>query len=93
VYRTLKLLTECHLANPSRFGENQTRYEPEQPGEHHDHMVCVECNGIIEFEDERIEELQELVAEKLGFTLADHKMVLFGQPKVDCQVSGCRRDA
>ena len=91
VYRTLKLLTECDLAAPSRFGDNQTRYEPEQPGEHHDHMVCIECNGIIEFEDEEIERLQETVARRLGFELADHKMVLFGKPSADCEVPGCRR--
>lgn len=93
VYRTLKLLTECDLAAPSRFGDNQTRYEPEQPGEHHDHMVCVECNGIIEFEDDEIERLQETVATRLGFVLTDHKMVLFGTPQKDCKVAGCQRDA
>ncbi len=80
VYRTLKLLTDCNLASPSRFGENQTRYEPEQPGEHHDHLVCVVCNQIIEFEDEQIEALQEEVAARFGLILTDHKMVLFGKP-------------
>ena len=92
VYRTLKLLTECDLAAPSQFGDNQTRYEPEQPGEHHDHMVCVVCNGIIEFEDDEIERLQDIVARRLGFVLTDHKMVLFGKPIKDCKSAGCRRD-
>ena len=40
VYRTIKLFEECKLASPRRFGDNQTRYEPEVPGEHHDHMIC-----------------------------------------------------
>ena len=48
---------------------------------------------IIEFEDDRIERLQDEVADKLGFDLTDHKMVLFGQPKANCTVSGCRRGA
>ena len=91
VYRTIKLFEECKLASPRRFGDNQTRYEPEVPGEHHDHMVCQSCGAIIEFEDDRIEELQERVAKELGFTLSDHKMVLFGSPEQDCQVTACLR--
>ena len=89
VYRTLKLLTDAKLANPSRLGDNQMRYEPELPGHHHDHFVCSDCGKIIEFEEQRIEELQEEIAEKLGFQLTDHRMVLFGRPLNDCQVSGC----
>ncbi len=91
VYRTIKLFEECKLASPRRFGDNQTRYEPEIPGEHHDHMICRECGAIIEFEDDRIEELQERVSKELGFTLVDHKMVLFGTPEQDCQITACLR--
>lgn len=80
VYRTLKLLVESGLAAPSRLGDNQTRYEPDIPGEHHDHLVCVRCNAIIEFEDERIEELQHEIAARFGFKLTDHRMVLYGEP-------------
>ena len=92
VYRTIKLFEECKLAIPRRFGDNQTRYEPETPGEHHDHMICTECGAIVEFEDERLEKLQELVSQELGFNLTDHKMVLFGNPLNSCTQSGCRRD-
>lgn len=91
VYRSLKLLTDAGLANPSRFGDNQTRYEPESPGEHHDHFICADCGAIMEFEDERIERLQEEVAARLGFKLTDHKMVLFGKPTEQCQLASCRR--
>ena len=85
VYRSLKILTEAGLASPGRFGDNQTRYEPESPGEHHDHFVCTECGQIVEFEDEQIERLQVEVAARLGFTLTDHKMVLFGRPRGSCK--------
>ena len=90
VYRTIKLFEECKLAIPRRFGDNQTRYEPETPGEHHDHMICVDCDGILEFEDERLESIQEVVARELGFTLTDHKMVMFGKPLISCAKSGCK---
>lgn len=91
VYRTIKLFEDCKLASARRFGDNQTRYEPEVAGEHHDHMICADCGAIIEFEDDRIEELQERVALDLGFKLSDHKMVLFGEPGTDCQVGACLR--
>lgn len=80
VYRTLKLLVDSGLAVPSQLGDNQTRYEPDVPGEHHDHLVCLRCNAVIEFEDPRIEELQHEIARRFGFELADHRMVLYGQP-------------
>ena len=91
VYRTLKLLVDCGLSEPSRFGDNQTRYEPLIPGEHHDHLVCTHCGLLIEFEDDDIERLQERVAKKFGFVLSDHKMVLFGQPGKLCEVVNCQR--
>jgi len=93
VYRTLKLLVDCGLASPGRFGDNQTRYEPEAPGTHHDHFVCSECGAILEFENESIETLQEEIARALGFQLTDHKMVLFGRPLAECEVENCRRQS
>ncbi len=91
VYRTLKLLVDSGLAEPRRLGDNQTRYEPEIPGEHHDHLVCTECGAIIEFEDHRIEALQLEVARGYGLELADHRMVLYGKPGATCTVPGCLR--
>ena len=93
IYRTLKLLVEARLANPNRIGEDLTRYEPEVPGEHHDHMVCAACGLIIEFEDAEIERLQEQVAARHGFRLRDHSMNLVVEPLDPCAQEGClRRD-
>lgn len=92
VYRTLKLLVEAGLASPTRFGDNQTRYEPEIPGEHHDHLVCTDCGAVLEFEEPAIERLQDEVARRYGFTLTDHKMVLYGKPRGVCRPEFCKRD-
>ena len=78
VYRTLKLLTECGVANERRFGDGLTRYELADETSHHDHLICVECGDITEFEEPRIEELQEKVAKKYGFALRSHKHELYG---------------
>jgi Fur family transcriptional regulator, ferric uptake regulator len=78
VYRTLKLLTECGVANERRFGDGLTRYELADDVTHHDHLICVGCGEITEFEEPRIEELQERVARKYGFELRSHKHELYG---------------
>jgi Fur family ferric uptake transcriptional regulator len=78
VYRTLKLLKECGLAFERHFGDGVSRYEVAWADEHHDHLICVECEKIIEFEDADIEELQHRVAARLGFMLVRHKLELYG---------------
>lgn len=78
VYRTLKLLTECGLAEHRRFGDGQAVYEAADEDEHHDHLICMECNHVLEFEDELIERQQEKVARSFGFTLVKHKLELYG---------------
>lgn len=78
VYRTMKLLTELGLAHAQRFGDGHTRYESAVNREHHDHLICTACGKIIEFENDRIESLQEAVARKHGFTVLHHKLELYG---------------
>jgi len=84
VYRTLKLLTECGVANERRFGDGLTRYELADDASHHDHLICVDCGDITEFEEPRIEELQEGIARQYGFKLRSHKHELYGLCP-DCQ--------
>ncbi|MBW2685185.1 MAG: transcriptional repressor [Deltaproteobacteria bacterium] len=78
VYRTLKLLKDCGLAFERHFGDGVSRYEVAWADEHHDHLICTECEKIIEFEDSDIEELQHNVAQRLGFNLTRHKLELYG---------------
>lgn len=79
VYRTLKLLVDCGLAEGRNFMDGQTRYELAEPaGHHHDHLICTECGAIVEFVDERIEKLQEAVAKAHGYAVTHHKMELYG---------------
>ncbi len=51
VYRTLKLLAECGVANERRFGDGLTRYELADDTNHHDHLICIDCGDITEFEE------------------------------------------
>lgn len=78
VYRTLKLFAECGVAHERRFHDGVTRYEIANEDEHHDHLICVECGAITEFEEPAIEQLQDEVAARHGFTVRSHKHELYG---------------
>jgi Fur family ferric uptake transcriptional regulator len=78
IYRTLKLFTECGLANEMKFKDGITRYEHRFGHEHHDHLICVRCGRLIEVVEPEIEELQEKLARKHNFKIEYHRMELYG---------------
>ena len=78
VYRTMKILTDAGLASARHFFDGQTRYEAALDRHHHDHLICTGCHAIIEFENERIEELQDAVARQHDFVVTRHKLELYG---------------
>src|SRR5690242_19942032 len=89
VYRTLKLLTECGVAFERKFGDGLTRYELADDSSHHDHLICLDCGKIIEFEEPQIEELQEHIAARHGFVVKSHKHEMYGSCS-DCQAKANR---
>lgn len=77
VYRTLSLLEESGLVSSISLGIQGKKFEiANKP--HHDHIICEECGKIVEFENEKIERLQEDIAKEQGFKLTDHLMQLYG---------------
>lgn len=78
IYRTLKLLKDIGLAHERHFGDGVSRYEVAHEDEHHDHLICTVCQRIIEFEDPKIEALQEALARQHGFVLQGHRHELYG---------------
>ncbi len=79
VYRTLKLLEQHDMVHSNKFGDGTRRYEVTFGGaEHHDHLICTTCGRIVEFQHDDIERLQHEIATKHGYSLTDHRMVLFG---------------
>ena len=79
VYRTLKLLTRLGLATQRKFADGETRYEPASEGTHHDHLICLDCGKIIEFEDGTLEALQNSIAQRHRFKISHHRMELYGR--------------
>lgn len=78
VYRTLKLLAKSGLATERVFADNLTRYEPISAEDHHDHLICLSCGSITEFENTKMERLQRSIAGRFGFETVSHKMELYG---------------
>jgi Fur family transcriptional regulator, ferric uptake regulator len=80
VYRTMRLLVDCGLAEEHHFGDGVTLFEPARGDGrgHHDHLICLDCGTIVEFEEPVIEQLQDQVAHKHGFALSHHRMELYG---------------
>lgn len=78
VRETMKLMCRFGFARKSDFDNGAIRYEHHHLGQHHDHMICTKCRKIIEFKDDRLEELQIKVAASQGFLMLQHKMEIYG---------------
>ena len=79
VYRTVKLFEEAGILDRLEFGDGRARYE-DADRDHHDHLIDVTSGEVIEFIDHEIEQLQERIAEKLGYRLIGHRLELLAVP-------------
>lgn len=89
VYRNLPVLIEAGIIRRTDAQDAQagSQYEHIWGHEHHDHLVCVRCRKVIEFQYPAIDELQEVVAKQHGFALMNHRLELLGV------CAGCRHTA
>lgn len=75
VYRTLPLLTESGLVREVDFGQDYKFYDPnyaEHPS--HNHIVCQDCQKIVEFESNQLEQIESEISRRLGFSLTAHRL-------------------
>ena len=80
VYRVLTQFEAAGLVRRHHFEGGSAVFELER-GHHHDHMVCLETGKVVEFVSEDIEKLQHAIAEKHGYLVEDHNLVLYVRPK------------
>lgn len=78
VYRTLNLFVECGLARENVLGGGQKSFEKLYRQGHHDHLICLQCRKIVEFEHPLIEKYQLEICRAYGFTLNQHQMEIYG---------------
>ncbi|MFP5341098.1 MAG: ferric iron uptake transcriptional regulator [Gammaproteobacteria bacterium] len=80
VYRVLTQFETAGLVIRHHFEGGHAVFELER-GHHHDHMVCLETGKVIEFVSDEIEKLQKQIADKHGYTVEEHSLVLYVRPK------------
>ena len=85
VYNTLELLVSCELVKKHQFGKNLAQYEKSYGYKQHDHLICTECEKVIEFCDPRVQHIKAMVGEVLDFTISHHALILYGNCKGDCE--------
>ncbi|UJQ95994.1 Fur family transcriptional regulator [Mariluticola halotolerans] len=79
VYRTVNLFEEAGLVTKHDFKDGRARFEL-IPDEHHDHLIDIRTGKVIEFRNEEIEAIQEVIAKRLGYKLVDHRLELYAVP-------------
>ena len=78
VYRTLALLYRTGVVEKHDFRYGPPNYEVTLAKAHHDHLMCVQCGEIIEFQEPRVETLQDQVVKRYGYQLLSHTHKLYG---------------
>ncbi len=88
VYRVLTQFEQAGILSRSHFESGKAVYELNE-GQHHDHLVCLDCGRVEEFYDAEIEKRQNDVATAKGFVIADHALSLYAH----CSRSDCSHRA
>lgn len=78
IYRTLSLLVESGLVESRDFGRGQLYYEHVLGHPHHDHLICVQCGKVVEFQNPEMEGMRQKIAKARGFTIQSHSLRIFG---------------
>lgn len=92
VYRTLPLLTESGLVREMDFGKDYKFYDPnyaEHP--HHAHIICQDCEKIVEFESKKIEKLEDEISHELGFSVKSQRLQITGTCEEFKKLGACKK--
>lgn len=77
VYRVLTQFEDAGLVCRHNFEGGRSVFEIDD-GEHHDHLVCLQCNRVEEFVDTNIENRQQRIANRAGFKMVDYSLTIYG---------------
>ncbi|HEY5715020.1 MAG TPA: ferric iron uptake transcriptional regulator [Psychromonas sp.] len=79
VYRVLNQFDDAGIVTRHHFEGGKSVFELANQ-QHHDHLVCLTCGEVIEFNDSLIEKQQKMIAEQYGIKLTNHSLYLYGEP-------------
>ena len=85
VYRVLTQFEQAGILSRNYFETGKAVFELNE-GSHHDHLVCIDCGRVEEFQDDEIEKRQHEIADRHGFEIVDHTLAIYG--RCGCVKSG-----
>ena len=92
VYRTLPLLTESGLVHEMDFGKDCKVYDPNYADHpNHNHIICQDCEKIVEFDSEKIEKLEDEISHRLGFSVKTHRLQITGTCDELKKLGACKK--
>ncbi len=92
VYRTLPLLTASGLVREMDFGQDHKFYDPNYADHpNHSHIICQECNTIVEFDSDQLKKLEGEMCHKLGFSVQAHRLQITGSCEQLKRLGACTR--
>ena len=89
VYNSLDLLVEIGLITKHQFGNSHAfRYEKAFGRRQHSHLICINCNKVLEFCDPRLQNIQNSISDFFQHNITEHSLILYGQ----CQRDNCKKE-
>jgi Fur family ferric uptake transcriptional regulator len=89
LYNTIEHLLNCDLITKHQFGKNMAQFEKSYAYKQHDHLICQDCGKVLEFCDPRIQQIQSMMGDILGFDVTHHSLNLFGKCNMLAQNGKC----
>lgn len=94
VYRTLPLLTESGFVREMDFGKDFKYYDPNYADHpHHNHIICNDCERIVEFESDKIDAIENEISQKLGFSVKSQRLQITGSCEQMKKMGVCKNKA
>lgn len=78
LYNTMDLLLDCRLVRRHQFGRAQSQFEKAYSFRQHDHLICTDCDKVMEFCDPRIQAIRSTVGDVMGFKVESHALHIYG---------------
>lgn len=88
LYNTIELLLDCNLVTKHQFGNNCAQFERSFKFKQHDHFICVDTGKVLEFSDNRVQEIKEEVEKQLGVEVTHHSLTFYGKCSDNDELEG-----
>ena len=79
LYNTIELLLDANLVRKHQFGKSHAQFEKSYSNKQHDHLICTNCDKVIEFCDPRLQGIMSFIEENMKFKLSRHSLNLYGR--------------